>query len=143
MPSVIAKCRVLSRLRQESERLDRVFFGFFREELKISRRSGLGNWSESLVRPPAGDQRRLPTSESPQPTATSKSFPCPKLTAHPSREELSAYNLGQLPPERAVAIESHISECEPCCETIVGLSSDDTFVGLLKEARQIADGSDG
>ena len=55
---------------------------------------------------------------------------------HPSQEQLSAYNLGQLPPEEAVAIESHISECEPCCDTIVSLSSDDTFVGLLKAARQ-------
>ena len=56
---------------------------------------------------------------------------------HPTREELSAYSLGQLPQERALAIDSHISECQPCCETIVGLSSDDTFVGLLKEARQL------
>ena len=56
---------------------------------------------------------------------------------HPTREELSAYSLGQLPQERAVAIDSHISECQTCCETIVGISSDDTFVGLLKEARQL------
>ena len=61
----------------------------------------------------------------------------PETSAHPSREQLSAYNLGQLPPDEAVAIESHISECEPCCDTIVSLSSDDTFVGLLKEARQL------
>ncbi len=61
----------------------------------------------------------------------------PEKTEHPSHEQLSAYNLGQLPPEEAVAIESHISECEPCCDTIVGLSSDDTFVGLLKEAKQL------
>ena len=57
-----------------------------------------------------------------------------KLAPHPSREELSAYSLGQLPEERAVAIDSHISECEPCCETIVELSSEDTFAGLLQEA---------
>lgn len=57
---------------------------------------------------------------------------------HPTPEELSAYSLGQLPQERAVAIDSHISECQPCCETIVSLSSDDTFVGLLKEARQLS-----
>ncbi|MCA9061016.1 MAG: hypothetical protein KDA85_21035, partial [Planctomycetaceae bacterium] len=56
---------------------------------------------------------------------------------HPTPEELSAYNLGQLPQERAVAIDSHISECQSCCETIVSLSSDDTFVGLLKESRQL------
>ena len=61
----------------------------------------------------------------------------PEPSMHPSREELSAYSLGQLPDERAVAIDSHISECEPCCETIVELSSDDTFVALLQEARQL------
>ena len=61
----------------------------------------------------------------------------PEQTTHPSQEELSAYSLGQLPPDEAAVIESHISECEPCCETIVGLSSDDTFVGLLQEARQL------
>lgn len=58
-------------------------------------------------------------------------------SSHPTQEELSAYSLGQLPQERAVAIDSHISECRPCCDTIISLSSDDTFVGLLKEARQL------
>ena len=58
-------------------------------------------------------------------------------TTHPSNEQLNAYNLGQLPADEAVAIESHISTCDTCCETIVGLTSDDTFVGLLKEARQV------
>lgn len=61
----------------------------------------------------------------------------PEMTAHPSQDQLSAYNLGQLPQDEAVAIESHISECEPCCDTIISLSTDDTFVGLLKEARQL------
>lgn len=36
----------------------------------------------------------------------------PEITAHPSREQLSAYNLGQLPPDEAATIERHISECE-------------------------------
>ena len=61
----------------------------------------------------------------------------PEQSTHPSREELSAYSLGQLPQERAVVIDSHISECEACCETIVGLSSEDTIVALLQEARQV------
>lgn len=61
----------------------------------------------------------------------------PKLSDHPSRDELSAYSLGQLPEERAVAIDSHISECEPCCETMVELSSKDTFAGLLQEAARL------
>lgn len=60
-----------------------------------------------------------------------------EMRAHPSAEQLSAYSLGQLPPEEVSTIERHISECEPCCDTIVGLASDDTFVGLLKEARQL------
>ncbi len=60
-----------------------------------------------------------------------------EIKAHPSREQLSAYNLGQLPLAEASTIESHISQCEPCCDTIISLSSDDTFVGLLKEARQL------
>ncbi|MCA9050836.1 MAG: protein kinase, partial [Planctomycetaceae bacterium] len=61
----------------------------------------------------------------------------PDQTEHPSQEQLSAYNLGQLPPEEAVAVENHISDCEPCCDTIVSLSSEDTFVGLLKEAKRL------
>jgi len=61
----------------------------------------------------------------------------PEQTTHPSEAELSAYNLGQLPPDEAAVIENHISECEPCCETIIGMSSDDTFVALLQEARQL------
>ncbi|TWU27910.1 protein kinase domain-containing protein [Novipirellula artificiosorum] len=61
----------------------------------------------------------------------------PKLNDHPSREELSAYSLGQLPEERAVAIDSHISDCKPCCETIISLSSEDTFAGLLQEAGRL------
>jgi len=60
-----------------------------------------------------------------------------KLAAHPSRDELSAYSLGQLPEERAVAIDNHISQCEPCCETIVGLASEDTFAGLLRETGRL------
>ncbi len=61
----------------------------------------------------------------------------PKQMTHPSREELSAYSLGQLPQDRAVVIDSHISECGSCCQTLVGLSSDDTFVALLQEAKQL------
>lgn len=56
---------------------------------------------------------------------------------HPTPDQLSAYNLGQLPPDQATAIESHIFECEPCCDTIISLAADDTFVGLLKEAQQL------
>lgn len=58
-------------------------------------------------------------------------------TTHPSPEGLNAFSLGQLPPDAAVAVESHISDCQPCCDTLLGLSSDDTFVGLLQEAEQL------
>ncbi|MEO1618376.1 MAG: protein kinase, partial [Planctomycetota bacterium] len=61
----------------------------------------------------------------------------PEITAHPSRQQLSAYNLGQLSAEEATTIESHVSECEPCCDTIINLASDDTFVGLLREAKEL------
>jgi serine/threonine protein kinase len=59
-----------------------------------------------------------------------------KQRPHPTPEELSAFSLGQLRPEAAAAVESHISDCRPCCETLLGLSSGDTFVALLQEARQ-------
>ena len=45
--------------------------------------------------------------------------------------------MGNCSPEEVTTIESHISECEPCCDTIISLSSEDTFVGLLKEAREL------
>ncbi len=50
---------------------------------------------------------------------------------HPTLEQLSGFSRGQLPPEDAEAVEAHVGECEPCCETLLGLSSDDTFVALL------------
>ncbi|MCR9202104.1 MAG: serine/threonine protein kinase, partial [Planctomycetaceae bacterium] len=52
---------------------------------------------------------------------------------HPSTEELSAFSLGRLTPDVAQSVEDHVSECLPCCETIVRLSSEDTFVDLLQE----------
>ena len=57
---------------------------------------------------------------------------------HPTPEELKAFSLGQLSPEDAEAVEDHVGECQPCCETLLGLSSDDTFVALLQEANQTA-----
>ena len=60
----------------------------------------------------------------------------PEQNSHPSQEQLSQYNLGRLSPDEVAVVEDHISECETCCETMISLSSDDTFVGLLKEAWQ-------
>lgn len=56
---------------------------------------------------------------------------------HPSPAELSAFSLGQLAPDEASVVETHVSECQRCSETMLGLSSDDTFVGLLQEAKQL------
>ena len=58
----------------------------------------------------------------------------PDKSPHPSPAELHAYGLGQLPNDQASVIEEHISECEPCCETIADVSPEDTFVGLLQRA---------
>jgi anti-sigma factor RsiW len=57
-----------------------------------------------------------------------------KELTHPTPEELSAFGLGQLPPQETAVIEAHITECPPCCETLLGFSEEDTFVALLKEA---------
>ena len=56
-------------------------------------------------------------------------------TQHPTERELTAFSLGQLPPEAALAVEQHVSDCDTCCETIVDLASDDTFVDLLQEVK--------
>lgn len=61
----------------------------------------------------------------------------PEQAIHPSPAELHAYGLGQLSYDQATVVESHISECEPCCETIADLSAGDTFVELLQEAEQL------
>ncbi len=59
----------------------------------------------------------------------------PDKVTHPSPEKLAAFGLGQLPPDQATLIEEHLTECEPCCETIFDLSSSDTFVDLLYKAK--------
>ncbi len=59
---------------------------------------------------------------------------------HPSPERLTAFSMGQLPPSDAAEIESHITECEPCCETLLNLSTDDTFVDQLKDTKRVDDG---
>ncbi|WDI42250.1 protein kinase domain-containing protein [Bremerella sp. P1] len=56
----------------------------------------------------------------------------PEKANHPSPAQLHAFGLGRLSADEATAIEEHINKCEPCCETIVDLSSDDTFLGLLQ-----------
>ncbi len=34
-------------------------------------------------------------------------------------------------------VESHVSECAPCCQTLLSQPADDTFVDLLKQAEQL------
>ena len=60
----------------------------------------------------------------------------PQPATHPSRSELSNFNLGTLSPDAAAAIESHIAGCTPCCETLMEISGDDTFVHMLREVSQ-------
>ena len=57
----------------------------------------------------------------------------PTPLQHPSLKELTAFSHGQLSPTDAVSVESHIEGCGTCCETLLSLSSDDTFVGLLRQ----------
>lgn len=50
---------------------------------------------------------------------------------HPKEEVLSAFSLGKLPLDQAREIEAHITECEPCCQTLLDLRGD-TFVDLVR-----------
>ncbi len=61
----------------------------------------------------------------------------PNNAPHPTPEQLNAYVLGHLPEPAAAQIDDHISECTPCCETLAGLTSEDTFVGQLQDARRL------
>ncbi|HCS53081.1 protein kinase [Rubinisphaera sp.] len=62
----------------------------------------------------------------------------PEQAQHPSPGDLSAFSLGQLPPKEAEVVESHVNECDSCCETLMGIASDDTFVSDLRRANQAA-----
>ena len=57
----------------------------------------------------------------------------PPLLSHPSLKELTAFSGGQLSPTDTASVESHVEGCGACCETLLSLSSDDTFVGLLRQ----------
>lgn len=72
-----------------------------------------------------------------------------KQQVHPARDTLAAYGLGKLEPAEADAVETHIADCEACCETLLDLQSD-TFVDLVRrsdavkleaEASQVDDGT--
>ena len=61
----------------------------------------------------------------------------PELPTHPSRDELNAYCRGQLSEDEAVIIDGHVNDCETCCETMLGLTAEDTFTGLLRDAMDL------
>lgn len=50
---------------------------------------------------------------------------------HPPRERLIDFGLGRLDDEVARGVESHVNDCERCCETLLNLQ-DDTFVNLVR-----------
>lgn len=60
--------------------------------------------------------------------------------SHPSVAELTAFSVGQLSEEAAASVEYHIVECQPCCNTLLELSSNDTFVGLLQDCKEQVNG---
>lgn len=52
---------------------------------------------------------------------------------HPDKRELAAFALGKLGPDEATRIETHLGECNTCCETLLDLK-DDTFVELVRKS---------
>ncbi|HWG47507.1 MAG TPA: serine/threonine-protein kinase, partial [Gemmataceae bacterium] len=60
--------------------------------------------------------------------------------AHPSLEELTAFDRGHLRPAEREAIERHIAACDVCCQRLDSVSDDDliallrTSVGLMSPA---------
>ena len=60
----------------------------------------------------------------------------PKLTSSkcPKRETLSRFVLGKLDPIALSQCESHLSQCQPCVETISGLDISDTFQSLVVDS---------
>lgn len=53
--------------------------------------------------------------------------------AHPDKERLIAFGLGKLDLDDAVDIETHLNECDDCCDTLLNLK-DDTFIGLVRQS---------
>ncbi len=53
--------------------------------------------------------------------------------AHPKSDQLVAFGLGKLDPDKATEIAEHLDQCRECAETIVSLQ-DDTFMGLVRQS---------
>src|SRR5262245_16969629 len=52
---------------------------------------------------------------------------------HPDKERLIAFGLGKLDLDDAAEIETHLTECHDCCDTLLNLK-DDTFIEFLRES---------
>ena len=53
------------------------------------------------------------------------------LHTHPTREQLTAFGLGQLSAEVRTRIEQHVAECDICCQQLRSVP-DDTLLDRLK-----------
>ena len=60
-------------------------------------------------------------------------MPCPEP------QQLKLFVLGQLPVSEVEAYEQHLSQCDPCVETIAGLNIEDTFTSLTRQALDESD----
>jgi tRNA A-37 threonylcarbamoyl transferase component Bud32 len=65
-----------------------------------------------------------------------------RVGEHPGWEELEAYGQGRLAPERASALEGHLSGCASCCERLEKAPGD-TFLSRLRAAESTAPGGPG
>jgi len=59
---------------------------------------------------------------------------------HPPPEQLPAFGLGLLAPDQTADIESHVAECQACCQALLSVP-DDSLVSRLREA--VSTSSDG
>lgn len=55
---------------------------------------------------------------------------------HPQKAQLVAFGQGLLAESDSMLVEQHLEGCRECCETLLDLK-DDTFVGLVKRARDV------
>ena len=51
---------------------------------------------------------------------------------HPSQAQLAAFGLGKLDPEESAAVESHVAQCDCCCQLLKEVA-DDTLVAMLRD----------
>jgi len=54
--------------------------------------------------------------------------------SHPPAERLSAFTLGKLEVAEIDEIESHLTKCDSCCQTLKQIQ-EDTFTGVVRACR--------